>query len=40
MASPTRIRAGHRLLWFAGLYVASVAVVTAVTYGIRFLIMG
>ena len=40
MGSPERTRAGLRLLWFAGLYVASIAMVAAVTYGLRFLIMG
>ncbi len=40
MGSPARTRTGHCLLWFAGLYVASLAMVAAVTYGLRFLIMG
>jgi hypothetical protein len=30
----------RRLLWFAGLYVASVAVVAVVAYGLRAILLG
>ena len=40
MGRPARTRIGHRLLWFVGLYVASITMVATVIYGLKFLING